>query len=177
MIIVGYPGVGKSTLVEKYFGGKYIDLESSNFNALKNNENDLIINIGPRYDQIPKWAKLYVRIALDLSRKGHEVFISSHEMVQRALLEEINERDHVVVVYPSLSLKSDWLRKLRERYQYYNAWCSDEEMDVKKRALMRAIDHFDDDIEKLHNSSFNEVVIESMDYDLEQLIFGKEDEA
>ena len=170
MIIVGYPGIGKSTLASKYPGGKYIDLESSNFKELKSHEEDLILNSGRRSTVIPGWAIIYVRIALDLSRSGYHVFISSHESVQRALLEQINHEDHVFVVYPALSLKTDWLRRLRERYQYTSY--TEEYIERGKKALLRAIDNYEEDIKKLHNSSFDEIVINSMDYGLEELIFG-----
>lgn len=153
MVIIGYPGIGKSTLVRNHPGGKFIDLESSLFATIKGDKN---------------WANVYCRLALALSRKGHDVFVSSHVAIQREMLEQITECDRVIVCYPSLSLKSVWLRRLRERYQYQDT----NEIDKNKAALIHSIDFYNEDINTLHNSSFEECVIESMDYDLETLLYG-----
>ena len=61
MIIIGFPGVGKSSVANpthtsKRFTG-YIDLESNNF---------------PKTDG---WEDTYCKVALDLSQQGYDVFV------------------------------------------------------------------------------------------------------
>ena len=88
MIIIGYQGIGKSSLAGPHLG--YIDLESSNFkvDGMK----------------IEGWQKIYCNIAKHLSNQGFKVFLSSHEVVRREL-EGCNE--DVVIVYPDISLKDN----------------------------------------------------------------------
>lgn len=69
MIIIGYPGIGKSTLAGK--DHKFIDLESSNFKIEDERSED--------------WYKVYCKVAEDLSRQGYIVFVSSHLAVREAL--------------------------------------------------------------------------------------------
>ena len=73
MIIVGYPCIGKST----YAAGhpyRAIDLESSNFVKDDN------------------WVKSYCNVAIDLSRQGHVVFVSSHRSEERRVGKECRSR-------------------------------------------------------------------------------------
>ena len=87
MIVVGYQGIGKSTLTGR--DCKYIDLESGNFWI-----------DGRRADD---WYKPYCKIAEHLSEQGYIVFVSSHETVRQYLVE--NSRELVALVYPSIELK------------------------------------------------------------------------
>ena len=73
MIIIGYQGIGKSSVSGADSG--CIDLESSNF-----------WNEGVRADD---WYIYYCNIALDLSKQGFTVFTSSHKEVREYLLEHI----------------------------------------------------------------------------------------
>ena len=81
MIIVGYQGIGKSSLAGV---GNCIDLESSNFWI--NGKRD------------PEWYKPYCKIADHLSKQGYTVFTSSHEVVRRELMFCTDEP--VYVVFP-----------------------------------------------------------------------------
>lgn len=157
MIIIGYPGVGKSTLAEKYRYNyedstkpkSIIDLESSIFNV--NNS----------------WATVYCAVARKLSEQGHLVFISSHEEVQLRLREYDGP---VAVVYPSLELKQEWIQKLRYRYEN----CCDDEKRKNFHAYDHACDSYEEDIEALKNNGFQLIEITDMKYSLEELIFGEE---
>lgn len=109
MIIVGYQCIGKSTLAKN--SDNCIDLESSNFFVDgKRDEN---------------WYKVYVNIAKHLSDQKNIVFISSHKIVREYLNEQNIE---FLVVCPSLELKEEWLKKLKDRYDEtgkdkdYRAW-------------------------------------------------------
>lgn len=142
MIVIGYQGIGKSTLAGR--DHKYIDLESGNFWV-----------DGKRADD---WYKPYCQIAEHLSKQGYIVFTSSHEVVRKQLE---NSKEVVVVVYPSLNLKNMWIDKLENRYR-------ETGLGKDYKALMNAKDRYDDNIRELANSNFNfKVMLCKVDYDLE----------
>lgn len=144
MIVVGYQGIGKSTLAGR--DNKFIDLESGNFWV-----------DGKRADD---WYKPYCQIAEHLSKQGYIVFTSSHEVVRKQLK---NSSEQVVIVYPSIELKDEWIDKLEERYAV-----SKLEKDYK--ALMNAVDKYEENIKELSeefNHNYCKVVLTKMDYDLE----------
>ena len=99
-IIIGFPGVGKTTMCKDNLS--YIDLESSAF----------MID-GERHEN---WYKEYVNTAIYLS-KNHNVFISSHDVVQDYLEEKLSIFSNIIIVYPDKSLKKEWLERLRNRYK------------------------------------------------------------
>ena len=143
MIIVGYQGIGKSTLAGK---NNCIDLESGNF------------WVDGKRDE--KWYIPYCQIANHLSEQGYTIFTSSHEVVRKELLKS---KEHVCVVYPSIVLRDEWINKLRDRYN-----ASGLEKDYK--ALMNAIDRYEENIKELERSGFDRFEIISMDYSLEEII-------
>lgn len=141
MIVIGYPGIGKSTITKDNIG--YIDYDSSLFQK----EDD--------------WAELYVRGAINLSQMGNVVFVSSHKEVQDLL---VNSTEKVVVVYPSLQLHEFWMDKLCDRYEKSNS-------EYDHKALMRCVSHFCEDILELRESNFeNKLEITTEDYNLEELL-------
>ena len=116
MIVIGYQGIGKSTLAGR--NNKFIDLESSNFWI-----------DGKRADD---WYKPYCKIAEHLSQQGYIVFTSSHEVVRK----QLEDSDEIVVLaFPSAELKWEWIAKLEKRYEE-----SGLEKDYK--ALMNAKDRY-----------------------------------
>lgn len=151
MIVIGYQGIGKSTLAGR--DNKFIDLESGNFWV-----------DGKRADD---WYKPYCQIAEHLSQQGYIVFTSSHEVVRKQLE---NSSEVIVVVYPSIELKDEWIDKLEERY-------AKSKLEKDYKALMNAVDRYEENIKELSNSIgmlWYEVVIKDMDYDLEaSLIYLK----
>ena len=144
MIIIGYQGIGKSTLANKDIN--YIDLESGNFWI-----------DGKRHED---WYIPYCNIANHLSKQGKNVFISSHEVVRNELLKS-NEK--VVVVFPSINLKEQWLDKLELRYK-------DTHLDKDYKALMNAKDRYEENIKELEKNNFIKIEIFDIDYDLEELL-------
>lgn len=143
MIVVGYPGIGKSTLAGR--DHKYIDLESSCF--LVDGERD------------DNWYIPYCNIAEDLSRQGYVVFVSSHMSVRGRLSASL---ENVVAVYPSIDLKDAWIAKLTERYQ-------ESHSDKDHKALMNVVDYYE---EQVHNMSVDggipyKLALIGIDYDLE----------
>lgn len=144
MIIIGYPGIGKSTLAGK--DHKYIDLESSNFR----------IN-GERSED---WYKVYCKVAEDLSRQGYIVFVSCHPVVREALR---SSGEIVAVIFPTVK-KEEWLARLRSRYEETNSY--KDEMAYK-----RVRDHYDEDIVDLCGCDIPyKMWLKDMGYDLEAAI-------
>ena len=148
MVIVGYQGIGKSTLAKN--GNGFIDLESSNF----------FIN-GVRS---PDWYIPYCEIALDLSKQGYNVFVSSHQVVRDYLADEHN--NDLLIICPSKDLKNQWIQKLEDRYKSTG-------LDKDYKAWKNAECRYDENIDELlHQEGFgNFIVIGDMSYDLEEQIY------
>jgi adenylate kinase family enzyme len=152
IIVVGYQGIGKSTLCNnKNISFKFIDLESSTFRG-KN---------GIRPDD---WYVYYVNVAIDLSKQNNIVFVSSHKEV-RDLLKDTTE--NVVMVFPSLSLKEEWVNKLENRYKVTNS-------DKDYRAWKNALQCYEENINDLKSCGLPYIEIDSMNYSLEQLVINYE---
>lgn len=146
MIIIGYQGIGKSTLARS--AKNTIDLESGCF-----------WNGDYRPDD---WYVYYCQVAIDLSEQGNTVFTSSHQVV-RDYLASLPKNELIAVCYPSLKLKDEWIEKLRVRYERTH-WQKDY------KAWMNAVDRYDDNIRELMTSPFDKIEINTMFYDLHQLI-------
>ena len=144
MIIIGYQGIGKSTLAKDSL--KYIDLESGNF----------WIN-GERDEQ---WYKPYCNIANHLSAQGYTVFTSSHKEVRDELK---NSSEVVKIAFPALELKTDWLIRLTNRY-------NESMLEKDYKALINASLYYEDNINDLMNEPFDKIVINNIDYNLRELI-------
>ena len=145
MIISGYPAIGKSTLahLSKY---RIIDLESSDF----------VVN----GNRINNWYEIYGKIAARLSAQGYIVFVSCHRLLRNYLKE--NDVEYFVI-HPSLSLKSKWIKKLEDRYNYGK--------DPKnKKALDYAKHFYNVDITEIINSESNRIEIHNINYNLENYI-------
>lgn len=144
MIVVGYQGIGKSTLANA--NSKCIDLESGNFWV-----------DGKRADD---WYKPYCQIANHLSEQGYTVFVSSHEVVRKELEKS---KEFVCIVHPAIKLQDEWIAKLENRYMR-----TQSNKDYK--AYMNAKDRYKDNIAELMTSPFVSYEIESIDYDLKDII-------
>lgn len=95
LIIIGYPGIGKSSLAKKI--GNCVDLESSYFDDFKR----------------------YCTLAMDIADQGNIVFVSSHKRVCEyfntvPLLENVAR---AVIICPRTTMKDEWIKKLEERYE------------------------------------------------------------
>lgn len=142
MIVVGYQGIGKSTLAGR--DHRFIDLESSNF----------WVNGERAHD----WYKPYCQIAEHLSQQGYIVFTSSHKVVRNQL---VGSKEPVVVVYPSPELKTAWLEKLCDRYQRTG-------LDKDYKAYMNAEARYDENIQELATCNIPfKLKLTEIDYDLE----------
>lgn len=144
MIIIGYQGIGKSTLASASW--MYIDLESSLWRV-----------DGVRSDT---WYKEYCNVAEGLSKQGYIVFVSSHKEVRDRLKDS---KQRVCVCYPAVELRDEWIDKLETRF-------FETRLDKDYRALGNAKDRYQENILELKNSGFNPIEITTMDYNLRSLI-------
>ena len=154
MIVIGYQGIGKSTVASKRDG--IIDLESSNFKI--NGERD------------KNWYIIYCRIAVSLACQGYIVLISSHECV-RSELQKYNPNNHkdkytVVIICPHYTLEDQWIQRLHNRY-------IQDPSNKNLAAWKDAEAHFVDSIQSMTRSVvFSIILLKSMDYDLGGLIMS-----
>ena len=145
MIVIGYQGIGKSTLAGR--NNRFIDLESGNF-----------WHNGVRPDN---WYVFYCQIAEHLSQQGYDVFVSSHEVVRNRLKKYSNEQ--LCVIFPSVELKDEWINKLKKRFE-----SSKLEKDYK--AWMNAEDRYVENIQELKNSGINYIELKDINYSLENIL-------
>lgn len=150
MIVIGYQGIGKTTLAARSL--KYIDLESSNFWFDDPETKERVRH--------SNWYEMYCNIAEDLSRQGYVVFVSSHQPVRERLS---NSTEYVIACVPSLVLKDQWIEKLKLRY---------EETGLEKdyKAYMNAEDRFSENITEIMNSGFDNLIITNANYNLRNII-------
>lgn len=148
MIIIGFPGIGKSTLA--YNNDKFVDLESSYFKTHDVGNEDWVIE--------------YCKLAEFLSRNGYIVFVSSHKAV-RDYLANMDTSESVASIFPSERIKEQWVKKLEDRYMLTG-------LDKDYRAFIRARDHYDDDIRELYcdDGISYKWVITDINYNLEEEI-------
>ena len=157
MIFIGYQGIGKSTFCKDRMDA--IDFESSNFKYQVNNHGTLSIT-RDKY-----WFMPYTNIAKDLSNQGYSVFISSHKDVR---LQLVNRKD-VVAIVPALNLRDKWVKKLKDRYETELAE-HNPNAEKHKFAYLNAEDCYVENIQNIMNDIKNIIIIENIDYDLNQLI-------
>lgn len=144
MIVIGYQGIGKSTVSKKSKG--FIDLESGNFFYNGNRPTD--------------WHIYYCQIAEHLSRQGYVVFMSSHEPVRNWF---IHSDERAIIICPDLNLKTEWIDKLEKRYN-----TTHKEKDFK--AWQNAVCRFEENIKELFDCGIPVISINTMAYDLEEMI-------
>ena len=149
MIIIGYQGIGKSTLAGK---NNCINLESGNFWF-----HDVETYQKVRHND---WYIPYCNIANHLSEQGFTVFTSSHEVVREELKKS---KEKIYVVFPSIKLKDKWIEKLENRY-------NNTSLEKDYRALMNAKDRYEENIEELRKCGLSVFEILDMDYSLDEIV-------
>lgn len=151
LIILGYQGIGKTTLANNAVDKHIIDFESS---LLKIN------NVRPE-----NWYQIYVAQAISLAQQGYTVFLSSHKDVKDTLVYAYDPKEiTIVTIAPSYTLKSEWIDKLQNRY-------NNDPSDKNYAALKNAEEGFVDQVTELSfESECSSIVIYSMDYDLDNIV-------
>ena len=143
MIYSGFSGIGKTSVAKR--NNKYIDLESSLFRI-----NSV---------HIPGWEVIYCNIVEYLSVQGFDLFISAHMQVRA----ELHKRNiSFVAITPTLSLKEQWIVRLKERY-------GKDPTFSNGLALKSAEEYYDIMVNSLINEP-NKIILDSIDYDLEEVI-------
>lgn len=131
MIIIGFPGIGKSSVTRAYDGDtnttSYIDLESSNFVKDEN------------------WVKEYCDIAIDLELQGYNVFVSSHKAVREYLAEKQDIFSDIIEVFPSKELRIDWLNRLESRYMKCKTAKNERALNYMRNNFDTAVDEMEHD--------------------------------
>ena len=159
-IVVGYQGIGKSTLARSG-KGRYIDLESSSF-SVRDGMTD-------NYVKINGWEKIYCKIAEHLAEQGYTVFVSSHAEVRKILKES---KCKVVAVVPHPDLDEFWIGKLKRRY-------FDTELEKDRRAWLNAKDRYRENVIEIMDDFYplekdateqRVRVIDNMNYRLEDYV-------
>lgn len=159
-IVVGYQGIGKSTLARSG-KGRYIDLESSSF-SVRDGMRD-------SYVKINGWEKIYCKIAEHLAEQGYTVFVSSHAEVRKILKES---KCKVVAVVPHPDLGELWIEKLKKRY-------FDTELEKDRRAWLNAKDRYRENVIEIMDDFYpleadateqRVRVIDNMNYRLEDYV-------
>ena len=147
MIIIGYQGIGKSSLAKN--NSKIIDLESGNF---------WYHGFRPYH-----WYVYYCQIAEDLSKQGYTVFVSSHKEVRQFLIKNCSEP--VGAIVPDIKLKHDWIEKLRIRYEK-------SRLDKDKKAWLNAVDRYEDNVNEIIEDigQANTQIIYTMNYLLDKKV-------
>lgn len=151
MIVIGYQGIGKSTLANDTTHDNIIDLESSMFKI--NGQRD------------GNWERIYCRIAVSLAKQGNVVFISSHKEVRNELA-IFTYVCPMVTITPALYLESEWISRLRERYE-----SNPSEKNLAAYENAKAC-YEGNIIDIRSNSLFDHIELRDINYLLEDVIDG-----
>ena len=131
MIIIGFPGIGKSSVTRAYDGDTnttgYIDLESSNF--VKDDS----------------WVKEYCDLAIDLELQGYNVFVSSHKAVREYLAEKQDIFPDIMEVFPSKEMRTEWLNRLESRYMKCKTFKNERALNYMRNNFDTAVNEMERD--------------------------------
>ena len=151
LIIIGYPGIGKSSLGT---------MDSANQNII-DFESSLFKIDGDRTDN---WNVIYCRQAVSLAKQGFIVCISSHKCVREELARYDQDDFVIVAITPSPKLKEEWIARLRDRYLQ-------DPSEKNIAALTNAEGHYDEYIKDIASDpNFSHIYLESTNYHLRSII-------
>lgn len=117
-VISAFPACGKTTYFKEWgrhkdntwndetIGEIILDSDSSEFSWIKDKDGN---NTKERNPEFPNNYIQHIKNNLD---KAHIIFVSSHEMVRKAL--EDNDIEYHIF-YPDKSMKEEWIRRFKER--------------------------------------------------------------
>ena len=146
MIIVGYYGVGKTTLCKNVATNIDLDCISA--------------------DPSPVVVDAYADMIKSMNEDGYDVFIQSNEQLIRTLC-KLGLREQILIVTPGYSLKEQWATKLCEQYDT-------SETSASLRSLLVSTSNYNAATADLLALAFelNVMVycIINMDYKLEKIV-------
>ena len=150
LIVIGYPGIGKSTVV-KSSSAKIIDFESSLFYIDSKRQHD--------------WYKIYAKQATELAKQGYMVLVSSHKEVRDEFAKYIpNSAFDIVTIAPAYHLEKEWGEKLRARNKANPTL-------KNSAAYTNVIEHYRENISDMASDTrFSHIFINSMDYRLGKIL-------
>lgn len=107
-IISGFPGIGKTHYFkdQEYNGKTCLDSDSSKFSWVKDENGD------NTKERNPEFPSNYIKHIKENIGKVDIIFVSSHDVVRKAL-EEANIR--YVLVYPKINAKEEYIRRYEQR--------------------------------------------------------------
>lgn len=151
MIVIGYQGVGKSSLAQRI--PKVVDLESSNFRIDGRKPDD--------------WYKPYGNIALDLSRQGFIVMTASHAPVREWIGTQNSTNENVFICHPAIALKDEWIEKLQRRFDETGLTKDEYALQNAQERYEYNIGEMIDDATRFH---WGIIELATMDYNLCDLL-------
>ena len=107
-------------------------------------------------------------MAIDLASQSNFVFVSIHKDVLEYITKTNSYKKffnniRLLVVYPEVNLKEEWINKLQKRYDLTKS-------QKDKKALDRIINHFEEDINNLDkfvdNNNLAVLIIDDRNYNL-----------
>lgn len=152
MIICGYPCIGKTTLGS--IGGHFnLDLESSMWS------HDDLEPLDPNI-----WVPRYCESAISLAHQGFNVMTSTHPEVITCFEKKLGVAKLPIVIFaPRPEWKEAWIEKAKNRYE-------DDHSAKNRRAYEHILEHYNDDILALEQSSLPCFHPDDLDYSLKECI-------
>ena len=157
---MGFPAVGKTTTTKRTASitNRFIDLNITKF--IGSNYFANLANMGCYQNSSCNldWFA-YCNLAIDLA-ENHDVFISvTPEILDYMEIQDKIIRDSIIVIYPSLSLKDQWIKKMKDRYEKSNL------LEDRRAYEYYICDNYDETIKKINaNESFSKIQLNSMKY-------------
>ena len=106
-VISAFPACGKSYCFENYQDKfSMLDSDSSEFSWVKDSEGN------NTKERNPKFPSNYIEHIKTNIGKVDIIFVSSHEVVRKALADN---NIKTIIVYPNKNLKEEWIRRFKER--------------------------------------------------------------
>jgi len=108
IIISAFPACGKSYMFNNYNDKPFtmLDSDSSNFSWIKDSEGN------NTKERNPEFPENYIKHIKDNIGKVDVIFVSSHDIVRKALNDN---KINFFMVYPDRNMKKEWIRRFRER--------------------------------------------------------------
>lgn len=106
-VISAFPACGKSYCYNNYQDKfSMLDSDSSEFSWIRDSEGN------NTKERNPDFPSNYIKHIKDNIGKVDVIFVSSHEVVRKAL---VGNNINTIIVYPDKDMKDEWIRRFKER--------------------------------------------------------------